>query len=174
MTAVKRPAPRNRRTTVRRAKRANGAARAILDDLGVDAICERIMDGESLNQICASVGIDRRTMHEWTRLDDERRHWVDAARIASAEALGDAALEILEAATDEFQLKKARELASHLRWQAKSRDPRRYGGKMQVEAFVDVNLMDEDAVNAELAKYVAMAERDQQDQEDQQQDAGNE
>ena len=165
MPASKKTAQHKCQTPAKRTKRPNGGARAILDDLGADEIIERIYRGESLNRICASVGVNRATMHEWIHLDHERLIQVEAARACSAEALDDAALAVLEAATDEFSLRKARELANHYRWQAMNRDPRRYGGKVRVKATVAVEDMDEDAVNAELAAFCALAERDEAEAE---------
>ena len=107
-------------------------ARRKLDELGVEALVERIADGESLSAIARGVGVGIARLFEWIAADSERSARVRAARIASAESFADKARELLEAAADPFELAKARELGHHLRWLAKTSDPRGFGDKIGV------------------------------------------
>lgn len=119
-----------------------------IEGLGIDAICERIEDGESLADIAKGLGVPKRTLSNWVASDDARSARAREARIASADACDDAAMAALRDPTLEPQ--RAREIAQHYRWRAKTRDPRGYGDRMAVDTTVDVRTMDTDALLAEI------------------------
>lgn len=109
----------------------------------LEEICTRIEGGETMAAIAKDHGVHRSRLTRWVQADPERRAAVEAARIASAEALVEEADEGLRKATNMFELRRADARAYHLRWLAKSRDPRRFGDKMQLDANHTGNLKHE-------------------------------
>lgn len=122
-----------------------GAAEARIDKLGVDALCDRLVSGETLTAISKSIGVTKGSMRRWVSLDAERQARVNEARVASAEAFDELAEEEIRSARNPLALAKARELAHHYRWRSSKIDPRRYGEKLQVDQNTTiVNLSDEE------------------------------
>lgn len=104
-----------------------------LDQLGVDALCDRICAGESQVEIAQDIGVGIATLSRWIAADVERSARVREARISAARTYADMAEKQLKDATDPFGLAKAREIASHYRWKASKANPREYGDKVQQE-----------------------------------------
>jgi len=103
--------------------------RTELDQLGIDGLCDRIINGESQRKICASLGITLAIMGRWIALDPDRSARVREARMQAADAYADMAeddLEALPARPEPGEVAKARELASHRRWKAAMANPERY------------------------------------------------
>ncbi len=105
-----------------------------LAGLDEDAVLARIENGESIAAIASSLGADRSTLSRWLNADDHRSARAREARQAAAAAYDEQAEQELRAATDLFQLAKARELAQHLRWRASKINPKAYGDRLEVEA----------------------------------------
>lgn len=124
-----------------------GAAEARIEKLGLEALCDRLVSGETQTSICKSIGITKGSLRRWIALDAERQARVNEARIGAAEAYADIAYDLLKASKNAFELSVNRELSSHLRWQASKADPRRYGDKLQVDQTNTViNLSDDEIV----------------------------
>lgn len=104
-----------------------------LDQLGVDALCDRICAGESQTAIARDLGIGVATLSKWIAAEPERSARVREARISAARSFDEMAEDELRRAEDPFGLAKARELASHYRWKASKANPREYGDKVQQE-----------------------------------------
>ena len=102
--------------------------------LDEDAILARIENGESLAHVAASLGLDRSTLSKWLNADHHRSARAREARAASAAAFDEQAERDLRAATNPFELAKARDLAHHLRWRASKINPKAYGDKLEVAA----------------------------------------
>lgn len=119
-------------------KLPKGAKSKTLQDIGIDGLCERLRKGESEVQIARSLGISNSWLSEWINANPERSARAKAARMAAADAYADKAEQVLIEASDPFEIQKARELAHHYRWMAKTRDPRQYGDKQQVTQDVNV------------------------------------
>lgn len=137
-----------------------GAAEAILDGFGLEALCDRLVAGETQTKICKELGVTKGSLGRWISLDAERQARVREARIEAAEAYEEMADEGLRLAKNSFQLMKARERGHHLRWKASKADPRRYGEKLQVDQTTTVvNLSDEEIARrrAELQAQLAEA-----------------
>lgn len=137
-----------------------GEAEAILDAFGIEALCDRLVAGETQTAICKSLKVTKGSLRRWITLDAERQARVHEARIEAAEAFEEMADEGLRNAKNPFQLMKARERAHHLRWKASKADPRRYGDKLQVDQTTTVvNLSDEEIARrkAEIAAQLAEA-----------------
>ena len=109
-------------------------ARMILEAIGIDAICSRIVDGEMMGDICGDIGVSRPALAAWINSDPERQARADRARIDAAAAYVEAAERaIIDAPSDSTELTRARELAHHYRWKASKSNPRRYGDKVTQE-----------------------------------------
>lgn len=62
-----------------------GTAQIKLDAIGIDAICERIENGETYTEIAQSIGCNVAQVHRWINSDDDRAQASARARTASAE-----------------------------------------------------------------------------------------
>jgi hypothetical protein len=108
-----------------------GCAQRKLDALGIDAVCSRIINGETMTAIAKSAGADMATLTVWLAADENRSARAREARIQAARAWDERATEAIERAADPFELSKAKELAHHYRWRASKIAPRDYGDRVQ-------------------------------------------
>ncbi|TMN18478.1 hypothetical protein [Pseudoxanthomonas sp. X-1] len=107
------------------------AARQILDQYGLEAVCEDIGRGTSMTAIAQERGVSIGSLLTWVEADPERSARVREARSAMARYWDEKAEAGIESAEDEFALKKAKELSHHYRWRASKIAPREYGDKVQ-------------------------------------------
>lgn len=98
----------------------------------VDAICSRLMDGESLQAICRSAGMPSRvTVLRWLGANEAFRTQYARAREAQAEALAD---EIVAIADDEEgDVQRSRLRVDARKWVAAKLLPKKYGDASRVE-----------------------------------------
>ena len=67
-----------------------------VEDTYAEAICDRLVDGESLRRICSDAGMPgRATVFRWLARHKEFRDWYISARDFQAEGLGEEMFEIL-------------------------------------------------------------------------------
>lgn len=112
-------------------------ARAKLDKIGVEEIVEMIgEDGASLRGIANQVGVSATALLNWIAADPERSARVREARAEMAKVWDEKAEDLLRQAEDEFELKKAKELAHHYRWRARATAPKDYGDQVEVRGSV--------------------------------------
>ena len=114
---------------------AKQTIKEMLDEIGVKSICERIADTESQASIAKSLGIAPSALSDWLASDVERSAYAREARLASAYKCDDMALSALEDIADDSTqaaVTRQREIASHHRWRAKTRNPV-FGDKVQTE-----------------------------------------
>lgn len=97
-----------------------------------DDILQRIEAGESINQIAATLGVNRSTLWRWLEQDVQRSARAKSSRTISAQAWEEKAEDVIKDAADPFSLAKAKELAHHYRWRASKISPA-YGEKIQTE-----------------------------------------
>lgn len=83
-------------------------------------------------------GVGLATLALWMESNPERSRACAKAREISAQTCDEQALQGISDAKDKFQLDKAKEEAIHLRWRAKSVNPRRYGDKVAVGGADDL------------------------------------
>ena len=95
----------------------------MLDALGVDAVCEMIVDGASYAHIASSAGVSKSAFIAWVARDADRSARVREARILSAQTFDELAELSISQASDVFELSRAKELAHHYRWRAAKRSP---------------------------------------------------
>lgn len=117
-------------------------ARAKLDAYGIDQFCEDICAGKSQAEIAEAIGVSEWALIDWKTRDPERSARAQAVIRMMAQSWAEKAQKAIETAGDgvtmetpqavelkKFELAKARELASHLRWRAAVGDPKGHGGK---------------------------------------------
>jgi hypothetical protein len=104
--------------------------RKLLDAEGIEAICERLIAGETQTAIAADIGVSKGLLCAWLA-EPEHSARAREARILAASAYADLALAAIKDAPDPFELARARELASHYRWQASKASPQEYGDKVE-------------------------------------------
>ena len=102
-------------------------------DVNIDAICDMIVEGNSLTHIAKTVGVHVSALVRWVENDPQRSALVREARVRSAKIWDERAEAVIAAAPDKFELERARELAHHYRWRAKAIAPREYGDKVTQE-----------------------------------------
>lgn len=127
--------------------------------IGIDVICAKIMDGNSMTDIAAESGVSFGTLHAWLAANPEHSARAREARAATAKLWDDKATSTIESAGDQFELSKAKELAHHYRWRASKIAPREYGDKLAVGGAddlppikSDVNVRPDEAYLAILGK----------------------
>ena len=108
-------------------------ARAKCDAFGLEAICARVVGGESMTAVAAEIGVHISTLIEWLEDDAQRSARMRAARSMAARVWDEKAEQGLATASDPFELSRAKELAHHYRWRAKAVAPREYGDKLTQE-----------------------------------------
>lgn len=104
-----------------------------LTAFGLDSVCQMITDGVSMTTIAQEAGVSIGTLCTWVDKDPERSARVREARTVTARVWDEKATKCIEDAADEFDLKKARELAHHYRWRASKIAPKEYGDKLEIE-----------------------------------------
>lgn len=125
-------------------------ASAALDELGIEAFCDKLIDGQSYTIIAKELGIGKSSIARWLAADAERSARAREALILSAATEADKAEAVLLGhvkGAGDMALDPAtkRELAFHYRWLARVRNPRDYGEKLQVDSnHTIVNLSDEE------------------------------
>lgn len=117
-----------------------GEAEARIDKLGLEALCDRLVAGETMTSICKSINVTKGSMGRWVALNEDRQARVREARIASAEAFDELAEVGIRNAKNPLALARARDLAHHYRWRSSKVDPRRYGDKLELAGDKDAPL----------------------------------
>jgi transposase-like protein len=117
-----------------------GAAEKRIDKLGLEALCDRVVAGETLTAICLAIGVNRGSMRRWVAMDEKRRAAMHEARVAAAQAFDEMAETEIRKAKNPFQLAKARDLSHHLRWRASKIDPE-YSDKVKLGGDPDAPLI---------------------------------
>ncbi len=98
-----------------------------LDDIGIDAICDMVIEGVQLRRIATNVEVPLSTLMYWVAGDPARVLKMNEARTMTARLWDEFAEDILVQAKSVFGLAKGKELAHHYRWRATSIAPREYG-----------------------------------------------
>lgn len=104
-----------------------------LTAFGLDTICQMITDGVSMTNIAKEAGVSIGSLCTWVDGNPERSARVREARTVTARIWDEKATKCIEDAADEFELKKAKELAHHYRWRSSKISPKEYGDRLEVE-----------------------------------------
>lgn len=102
-----------------------------LDAYGLDQVCESIVTGGTLTYVAADAGVSLTSLLTWIEVNPERSARVREARATTGRLWDEKAETEIREATDEFGLKKAKELAHHYRWRASKIACKEYGDKIQ-------------------------------------------
>lgn len=121
------------------------------DAEGIEAICRRIEDGESLTGIAHSFGTGLSVLQHWLAADVGRSARARESRARAAAAYDEQAQREIQMAADPFELARAKELAHHLRWRASKVNPREYGDKVDVTQNVTVRDVSDDELQRRLS-----------------------
>ena len=127
-----------------------------LNAIGTDAIAERIASGETYRKIAASAKVGLGVLAMWIEANPERSQACTRARETHGQSCEEKAEEVIQDATDQFELAKAKELAIHWRWRAKAVNPK-YRDKVQVGGDPENPLLGKNAANFtddELAEII--------------------
>lgn len=137
------------------------AAEAItkLDAYGVEAVCADIGDGLSLTAIARTQGVSIGSLLTWCEADPERSARVREARTLMARYWDERAEAVIAEAADDFELKKAKELAHHYRWRGSKIAPKEYGDKMTLAGDPEnpLSKATDDQIDARLRELMGKA-----------------
>lgn len=104
------------------------------DESLVELLCERIIAGESLNQICTSPNLpDKASVYRHMAKDRDFATRIARARVSQQDAIIDDTVDIADSATtaEEAQVAKLRIWARQ--WRAAKLAPKKYGEKIEME-----------------------------------------
>jgi len=107
-------------------------ARLALDEMGIDEVCEMILNGQSYRQIAAVASVSAGSVVSWLNETAERSARAREARAQAAILWDERAVEVIEKAQTAEEITKARELAHHYRWRAKMVNPKEYGDRTTI------------------------------------------
>lgn len=131
------PKPNGRRSLTvqpaRRFKTSQQSANEKLDSIGVEAVCDVLLNGSTLIQYAELLMIDLSQLLHWIISDPGRSARVRECRSEAAIVWDERCELMLAGAADPFELAKARELAHHYRWRASKIAPRIYGDHARIE-----------------------------------------
>lgn len=126
--------PANPKASIERTAKASSApSLQAMDDYGIEALCDEIMAGKSLTAIAKQAGASLTRLLVWIGADPVRSARVREARSAMAKVWDEKAEHGIANAADEFELRKAKELAHHYRWRAAKVSPPEYGDRLAQE-----------------------------------------
>lgn len=119
-----------------------------LDDLGIEAVCDMLRDGANFQRVGKRAGVSKKTVWRWVHESAVREKDVKRALEEAAEAFDQEAEHVLRTMKD---VSRARELANHLRWRARARNPRVYSEKHQIGLDDDtLKHLSEEQINTRL------------------------
>ncbi len=104
-------------------------------------ICRRIMDGESLRQICQDKDMPvRETVHRWLGENEEFSIQYARARDTQADTYADDIIAISDEAKDKDSAAAAKVRVDARKWVASKLKPKRYGDKLDLDANINGKL----------------------------------
>ena len=157
-TPAKKAAPKRKVVTVTTQAPALTPWKAFAQsEEALEILCERIHSGAMLTEIARGLGCSFGTLSAWIAADPDRSARVREARIASAAAYEEQALEGIQGASNPFALAKAKEVAHHLRWKASKLNPKDFGDKVELEHKGNLALLSDEQVASQLASLMAKA-----------------
>lgn len=114
--------------------------RLALEIIGIDSICDRLAQGESLRAIGRSIGLQARRILDWIQADSHRSAQYARAREAQADHFAEEIIEISDKAIGKSAADvQARRLAVDSRkWLASKMAPKRYGDRNEDTAKSDL------------------------------------
>lgn len=115
-----------------------------LDAIGIEAICEKIIDGKTTRQIASEAGVGIGTLFSWLepKAHPERAERYARALAARGENMAERVMQEAEAAVgkDAAGVQAQRLIVDSLKWSAAHLAPKRWGEKIQTESTVKVEI----------------------------------
>ena len=126
-------------------------AAIIWTDELVEAICNQLIEGKSMRQICAQEGFpDRITVIRHMRNSDEFATKCARARDEQADLMDDRILEVAQKVEDgALEPKAGSVVISALQWRASKLKPKKYGDKLQTELSGEVSFVSKSILDKE-------------------------
>lgn len=121
-----------------------------IEAVGIEEIGERLAGGKTLTKIASELEVSTGALFNWIEANPERSARVRACRALSARIWDDKATEVIEAASEPFELAKAKELSHHYRWRSSKIAPKEYGDKLDVTHDGKIEL-DDSQLDARIA-----------------------
>jgi len=99
---------------------------ALIENLGIEAIADRVAGGETIRSIAADLGVNPNRISSWVNSSDERAAALSRARIRGAHALVEEGHSIVMQATNESST-VAKLQSDYLKWMAAKFNAAAYG-----------------------------------------------
>jgi hypothetical protein len=112
-----------------------------LDEVGIDTVCEFILNGVSPREMCRQINVSQRIINAWLRADEGRLAAYEQAFQEEADNMMFEGKEILNNTpmlSEAISLSEKK--ANHLRLMAKGFGSKRWGSKVDVNATIGVSL----------------------------------
>ena len=103
---------------------------AFLNDVGIIPILEYIYKGNLLIDVAEELNVSYTVLQRWAE-EENHADAIDEAQRISAEGYLADGLRRLRTASNEFELKRAKEMIAHARFMASKKDKHQYGGTEQ-------------------------------------------
>jgi len=135
MTVSAKPNGRRKLTVqpARRFRTSQDDANSKLDAVGIEGVCDVLLNGSTLIQYAELLKIDLSQLLHWILADPGRSARMRECRSEAAIVWDERCELLLAGSRDAFELSKARELAHHYRWRASKIAPRIYGDHARIE-----------------------------------------
>lgn len=125
----------------------NGGRPTAYSEEVAEEICDRLMEGQSLNTICADERLPCRVT-VWRWMEEDRRGFCNRyarARVIQATTLSDEAMDMLRACPDSVAAAaKCRELAKHIQWLAERFDRPTFGPQHRIDIQAEVRQLSDE------------------------------
>ena len=138
-----------------------------LDEIGIDAICERIANCDFLQTIADDNGVSRGSLTNWLNNDDNAVMYA-RAREAQADKMAEDILSIADDGTrdtyidaegnertDQDVIARSRLRVDARKWLASKMAPKKYGDKQTIDLNADVVVMGDEQRKERLAELAA-------------------
>jgi transposase-like protein len=99
---------------------------ALIENLGIEAIADRVAGGETIRSIAADLGVNPNRISSWVNSSDERAAALSRARMRGAHALVEEGHSIVMQATNENST-VAKLQSDYLKWMAAKFNAAAYG-----------------------------------------------
>jgi transposase-like protein len=99
---------------------------ALIENLGIEAIADRVAGGETIRSIAADIGVNPNRISSWVNSSDERAAALSRARMRGAHALVEEGHSIVMQATNESST-VAKLQSDYLKWMAAKFNAAAYG-----------------------------------------------
>jgi transposase-like protein len=120
----------------------------------LELVVERLTTPMMMAEIARELGVTPSRLTRWCAADPQRSARVREARRMAAALWEEKAQKAIEDAKDDLELKKAKELAHHLRWKASKIDPGQFGDKIEVGAPGDFSKVEDSDLAQRLEAMV--------------------